>query len=107
VAILNVDGDVTAADVGEERSVSVTVRLGALTTGDVAVQLAHGRVGANGELVDPELVELEASEHMDGLCIYTGSFRTDDPGLYGYAARVIPSHEDLTSPMDLGLIAWA
>ena len=106
VSILNVDGDVTAADVGEERSVSVTVRLGELTTEDVAVQLAHGRVGANGELVEPELVELESSGSSDGACVYDGSFRTDEPGLYGYAVRVIPSHEDLTSPMDLGLIAW-
>ena len=107
VSILNVEGDVTAADVGDERSVSVTVRLGALTTGDVAVQLAHGRVGANGELVQPELIELKPSDSADGVCVYGGSFKTDEPGLYGYAARVIPSHEDLTSPMDLGLIAWA
>jgi starch phosphorylase len=107
VSILNVDGDVTAADVGDERSVSVTVRLGGLTTDDVAVQLAHGRVGANGELVDPELIELRPSDSADGVCVYGGSFKSDEPGLYGYAARVIPSHEDLTSPMDLGLIAWA
>jgi starch phosphorylase len=106
VAILNVEGDVTAADVGEERSVSVTVRLGELSTDDVAVQLAHGRVGANGELVDPELVELSPDGSADGTCLYAGSFRTDDPGLYGYAVRVIPSHPDLTTPMDLGLIAW-
>ncbi|MFN2588002.1 MAG: alpha-glucan family phosphorylase [Actinomycetota bacterium] len=109
VAILNVEGDTTAADVGEERLVAVTVRLGTLRADDVAVQLAHGRVGANGELIEPDLIELSPSpsEATDGVSVYTGSFRTDEPGLYGYAARVIPSHEDLTSPMDLGLIAWA
>ncbi|MDQ3953606.1 MAG: alpha-glucan family phosphorylase [Actinomycetota bacterium] len=107
VSILNVEGDATAADVGEQRSVSVTVRLGALSTDDVAVQLAHGRVGANGELVEPELIALQPGDSTDGTCVYTGAFRTGEPGLYGYAVRVIPSSEDLMSPMDLGLIAWA
>ncbi|MDQ3982118.1 MAG: DUF3417 domain-containing protein, partial [Actinomycetota bacterium] len=107
VSILNVEGDVTAADVGDERSVAATVKLGDLGTDDVAVQLAHGRVGANGELVDPEVIELTPAGTSDGVFVYEGSFKTDEPGLYGYAVRVIPKNEDLTSPMDLGLIAWA
>ena len=108
VSVLNVEGDVTAADVGDERSVSVAVRLGDLGTEDVAVELAHGRVGANGELVDPVVMELQpAGAAEDGICHYSGSFTSGDPGLYGYAVRVIPAHEDLTNAMDLGLIAWA
>ncbi len=107
VSILSVDGDVTAADVGEQRSVSVAVRLGDLATEDVAVQLAHGRVGANGELVEPAVIELAPAGTNDGICNYSGSFVSADPGLYGYAVRVIPSHEDLTNSMALGLIAWA
>jgi starch phosphorylase len=107
VRVAEVEGDAQAADVGEDREVTAIVRLGRLSTDDVAVELAHGRVGANGELIDTQIVEMTASHCEDGTCSYRGSFRTDAPGLYGYAVRVVPSHPDLTNRMDMGLIAWA
>ncbi len=107
VAVIDVDGDVLAADVGEERAVRATVRIGSLDVADVSVQLAHGRVGASGELLDPEIVEMEATECINGTCIYGASFLASQAGLYGFAVRVIPTHEDLVTDMDLGCIAWA
>ncbi|MDQ4059458.1 MAG: alpha-glucan family phosphorylase, partial [Actinomycetota bacterium] len=47
VKVLDVEGDITAADVGDERSVDSVVGLGELDTSDVMVQLAHGPVGPN------------------------------------------------------------
>src|SRR2546422_5254424 len=67
VEVINVEGDVTAAEVGEERQVAATVRLGRLSTDDVAVQLARGLVGANGEIVSPELTEMHAGPCTDGV----------------------------------------
>ncbi|MGH2807801.1 MAG: alpha-glucan family phosphorylase [Actinomycetota bacterium] len=107
VRVAEVEGEAQAADVGEDREITAIVRLGRLSTDDVAVELAHGRVGANGELIDPQIVEMSASHCEDGTCSYRGSFRTEAPGLYGYAVRVVPSHSDLTNRMDMGLIAWA
>jgi starch phosphorylase len=107
VRVLDVEGDVLAADVGEERSVSARVRCGRLGTEDLSIQLAHGRVGANGELMDPEIVELVPAEVIDGVCLYEGRFQARSAGLYGYAVRVVPSHEDLISPMEMGLVEWA
>jgi glycogen phosphorylase len=106
VAVLEVEGDVLAADVGEERSVGARVRLGRLDTVDVAVQLAHGRVGASGELIDPALVAMSVGDCVDGVCGYTGSFTARAAGLYGFAVRVLPAHEDLITPMEMGLVAW-
>ena len=37
-----------------------TVQVGSLSTDDVSVQLAHGRVGGNGELSDPHILEMTA-----------------------------------------------
>jgi starch phosphorylase len=105
--ILDVEGDVTAADVGETREVKARVKLGRLATDDIAVQLAHGRVGANGEIIEPHILEMSADHCTEDTCQYTGSFSTDDPGLYGFNVRVIPSHPDLTNGMDMGLLAWA
>ncbi|HET7482842.1 MAG TPA: alpha-glucan family phosphorylase [Actinomycetota bacterium] len=106
VRIADVSGDVVAAELGEEREVYAVVRLGRLSTDDVTVQLAHGRVGANGELMSPTVVPMTADRCEEGTCSYRGTFMTEHPGLYGYAVRAIPSHPDLTNRMDLGLIAW-
>jgi starch phosphorylase len=107
VSVVDVEGDVLAADIGDTRTVRATVRIGSLGTDDVCVQLAHGAVGANGELVDPEIVDMGALECHDGTCTYEGTFSARVAGLYGFAVRVIPAHPDLTNDMDLGLIAWA
>ena len=107
IQVLDVDGDVRAAEVGEERHVSATVRLGRLATEDVSVQIAHGQVGANGELIDPQVFDMTSDGCEDGVCVYRGSFKTDAPGLHGYSVRVLPSHPDLTARTDLGLVSWA
>jgi hypothetical protein len=36
-----------------------------------------------------------------------GTFPCDDAGRYGYTVRVLPAHADLSSPVELGRIAWA
>ena len=107
VHVVDVEGDVTAADVGVDREVAATVRLGELSTDDIAVQLAHGRVGANNELVDPEITHMTADHRVEETCVYRGRFTTDAAGLYGFTVRVLPSHPDLTNEMDLGLVTWA
>lgn len=107
VAVLAVEGEVTAADVADERSVTATIRLGPLQPEDVCVQLAHGPVGATGELLAPETVELKADVCTDGSCSYHGTYTVAGAGLYGYAVRVLPAHEDLTDSMEMGLAAWA
>ncbi|MFP5298792.1 MAG: alpha-glucan family phosphorylase, partial [Actinomycetota bacterium] len=107
VKVLNVDGEVSAADVGEDRTVTATVQVGDLSTDDIAVQLAHGPVGANGEILEATIVQMKPEHCEDGTCSYSGSFTASTAGLYGYAVRVVPSHEDLPNPMDLGLTAWA
>jgi starch phosphorylase len=107
VKVLGVEGEVSAADVGDVREVSATIHVGVLATEDMAVELAHGPVGANGELTDMQFVHMEAGDCSDGTCTYRGSFTANHTGLYGYAVRVIPAHQDLTNKMDLGLAAWA
>jgi len=107
VKIISVEGEAVAADLGDERSVSTTVHLGALSTDDVKVELAHGPVGANDELISPSFVDMESESCTDGTCIYRGSFGVTETGFYGFAVRVVPAHPDLTNKVDLGLAAWA
>lgn len=107
VQVLQVEGDITAGNVGQERKVSALVKLGRLSSDDVAVHVAHGRVGANGELIEPAMVQMSPLSNENGVCSFEAAFPTDDAGLYGYTVRVLPSHPDLTSPMELGVVAWA
>jgi glycogen phosphorylase len=107
VEVINVDGELTEARVGDERRLQATVKIGELSTEDLSVQLAHGRVGANGELIEPAIEEMEVESVQDGICTYRGSFTSGRAGLYGFAVRVVPSHNDLTSRMDMGLVTWA
>lgn len=107
VKVMGVDGDTNAADVGDERSVSATIQTGSLTKDDLRVELAHGLVGATGELIDPVIDVMTPQGEQDGTCTFTRSFTADETGLYGYAVRVVPDHADLGNSMDLGLVAWA
>lgn len=38
---------------------------------------------------------------------YTGTFACVQSGRYGFTVRVLPSHEDLVSPVEMGLATWA
>ncbi len=92
---------------GGSRRIEVLVSLGALGEGDVAVEVVHGRLDADGELVHPESVELDVVDHRDGLVVYAGAYEPGAAGRYGSNVRVVPSHPDLNNKVELGRIAWA
>ena len=110
VHVAGVSSDTGSAELGTDRTVTVDVDLGALTTDDVDVQLLHGPAGAGDELIDPEVVSLAWSGTDGvgtGLVRYEGGFRCERAGRYGFTVRVVPSNPGLTSPVELGSIAWA
>ncbi len=112
VKVVDVDADVPAGpvDLGGEREVTVEVILGSLTTDDVAVELLHGPVVPGDELVSVEVVRLaleSPASSPSGAVRYKGSFRCDTAGRHGYTVRIVPSHPDLGSPLEMGCIAWA
>lgn len=108
VKVLNVEGETRPADLGEARSIVATIQVGSLSLSDITVQLGHGRVGANGEIGSPTLIEMTPDgDPADGTCTYRGTFTASESGLYGYAVRVLPNHENLAHPTAMNLIAWA
>jgi glycogen phosphorylase len=107
VEVAAIEADDAGAAIGEERTVSVGVRLGDLDPDDVRVELLHGGVAADGDLLDPEIEALEpAGEDAGGLLRYRGTFRCASSGEYGFAVRAVPSHPDLLTWADPGLSAW-
>lgn len=112
VAVRAVDGDQGVARIGEHRDVRVVVDLGALSPADVAVELLHGPVGADGSLGRPVVQPLEIDSsanagRTDGEVVYRGGFGCAVSGEYGFAVRVVPHHDDLSDWTDTGLVTWA
>jgi starch phosphorylase len=109
VRLVSVDSDAVVADLGSERTVDACVSLGSLTAEDVALQLVHGPVGPNDEIAEPTIVTMEragpddeAKRHR-----YVGRFCCEEAGRYGFTVRVVPAHPDLSTPAELGFVAWA
>jgi starch phosphorylase len=91
-------------DLGAKRTVSAVVSLGGLSVDDVQVELVHGSVGLSEELVHPECLPMAPSGD-DGR--FTATFELDRGGRYGYTVRVVPHHDDLVTPVELGCVEWA
>jgi starch phosphorylase len=108
VAIDHVDssGVGDTPEVGQTLHVSVYASLGVLEPGDVEVQVVHGRIRHDDELVDTHVTSLEVAETYEaGRHRYEGDVELKQTGPFGYTTRVVPRHGRLISPAELGLVA--
>ena len=94
--------------VGEPVKVSATVRLGALTPDDVAVELYHGPTNGGHEIARGAIVRMPVvGQATDGAWRFTGEIPTGESGAHAFAARVVPYNEAMTHPYETSLIRWA
>ncbi len=92
-------------EVGETLTVSVYVSLGQLSPDDVEVQVVHGRIRHDDELVDTHTAALTVAETYEaGRYRYEGSVALKQSGPFGYTTRVLPRHDLLASPAELGYV---
>jgi len=92
---------------GEARSVAVSVALGSLSAVDVTVQLVHGPVGQGEELLDPLITTLSLDvDSGGGSARFSGTVPGVRPGRYGFTVRLAPSHPNLCTPLEMGLLTW-
>jgi starch phosphorylase len=96
------------AEVGADMSVDAYVSLGDVAPADVDVQVIHGRVGDDDTLDAPSATSLGLAESYEGgRHRFAGDVRLERTGPFGYTVRVVPRHELLLSPAEMGLVAWA
>jgi starch phosphorylase len=109
VRVEDVQTDAAVADLGADRTVEAVVSLGSLTGDDVQVQLVHGPVGPNDEIVHSHMIPMELVGLADtpGHYRYSGSFGCEHAGRYGLSVRVVPAHPDLADSAEMGCMAWA
>lgn len=92
--------------VGESVTMLIRARLGRLEPHDVAVELVHGPLDPAGHVRDgqvarAEFVSSEGEEH-----VFRVEVRCRSTGRYGFAARVLPRHDDLLNPLTPLLLNW-
>ncbi len=108
VGIVEVHGDgQQQLNVGDKVRVQAKVKLGELDPSEVQVMAWYGDLGGERTITNAHsipLAHMGASE--DGLHDYEGHIECTDAGQFGYAVRVLPYHEDLNNPLDLGLVTW-
>ena len=95
--------------VGQPIQARVRVHLGALTPDDVAVELYHGRVNADGEIVNAVATAMQpAGPARAAATLFEAQpVACTDSGLHGYTVRVLPYHPDLPAALIPGFISWA
>jgi starch phosphorylase len=104
VKLVDLDIDTAAAHEGDVRTVRAHVDLGGLDATEVTVQALHGPIDSAGSFVNtPARVTLSPT----GDNTFEGTYAVGEAGPYGVTVRAIPRHEDLISPMEMGLVAWA
>jgi starch phosphorylase len=110
VRIERVWADVTEGQelkVGDQLQVQARVHLGELKPTDVAVELFYGPLSAEGLIVRGEVLStLIAQSKGEGMFIFAGAITCQTSGRHGYALRIVPQHEDLGNPFEMGLILW-
>ncbi|MBD0292454.1 MAG: alpha-glucan family phosphorylase [Jiangellaceae bacterium] len=93
-----------AFEMGQPLQLRAFVRLGKLSPDDVDVQVVHGRVDESDQLSDPQATSLAVAEkYENGRYRFDGEVSLKRTGPFGYTVRVVPRHDLLASPTELGL----
>lgn len=84
------------------------VELSGLSPKEVRVEAVIGRVGANGNLEDTQVMTLPAVEQQGSAYLFAKEFVPHQTGRLGYTLRVSPNHYDdpLTRPCN-SLLKWS
>ena len=84
------------------------VELSGLSPNEVRVEAVIGRVGANGELEDTQVLTLPPVEQQGGAYLFAKEFVPHQTGRLGYSLRISPNHYDdpLTRPCN-SLLKWS
>ncbi len=113
VRVINVDtsGIGVTPSLGNMMVVRAHVDLGGLVPADVRVQAVLGRVDQNDELHDVNYVDMTNATSPEGgrtgEYLYESDVSLARSGQIGYTVRILPAHELLATPAELGLVVTA
>lgn len=91
---------------GEHHTITALVDLGSLNPSDVRVQIITGAIGANREMHDLDLIDMELTSSEGTSHTYTAVLKCEQSGHRGYVARVVPHNESIKVAAELPLAVW-
>ena len=94
--------------VGSKLNVRALIKLGKINPNDISVELYHGPVDTWGNIRQGSAVRMDYKESAEqqGEHWFTGSISCPKAGQHGAAVRILPMHEQLVNPYEMGLILW-
>jgi len=93
--------------VGNHLRVQAQVNLGTLNPTDVSVELYYGPLNAEGMIARGRAMPmLIAQSKGKGQYVFAGAIACGTSGRHGFALRIVPHHEDMGNPFEMGLILW-
>ncbi|MFL6072292.1 MAG: alpha-glucan family phosphorylase [Mycobacteriales bacterium] len=92
---------------GASLTLRAEVYLNDLNPADLDVQAAYGTVDQSDQLHDVVTVSMKYVGDGDGRGRYEANIPLDRAGAFGYTVRVLPHHDLLAGPAELGLVAMA
>jgi starch phosphorylase len=98
--------------VGDELQVRAVIAIDGLAPSDVEVQVVHGRVSPSDTITDSVIQTLRHVHRPDGEAggsryVFEGTLKLRRTGPFGYTVRILPRHEGLAAPAELGLVTNA
>ena len=95
-------------EIGGDMDLHAFVSLGSLAPSDVDVEVVHGRVKGEDQLVDTTTTSLALGETYEGgRHRFDGHLKLSRAGSFGYTVRILPKNSALASPAELGLVVLA
>ncbi len=95
-------------EIGGDMQLHAFVSLGSLGPDDVDVEVVHGRVKGEDQLVDTTTTSLSLGETYEGgRHRFDGHLTLARAGSFGYTVRILPKNPALASPAELGLVVLA
>jgi starch phosphorylase len=94
--------------VGSQLNVNARIAIGKIKPDEVSVELYYGAVDTWGDIKDGLAIRMNHKEAsgQDGEHWFTGSVSCRKSGRQGLALRILPRHDDMADPYELGLILW-
>ncbi|MFP4054701.1 MAG: alpha-glucan family phosphorylase [Phycisphaerae bacterium] len=104
----SMDEDGSGPVVGRDLRVEAVLNLGELSPEDLTVQLYYGPLDEDGQLSAGQAKTMDLMDTENASKVRYGTdMPCDRSGKTGYTVRVLPTHEDVPIPLDLGLLRWA
>jgi len=96
--------------VGDNYSVNAEIFLGELMPDDVEVQIYYGLIDKQDDPFAFKTIPMRVvNKKQNGNMVYkyVGSINCNDTGLFAFTIRILPKHNLMVHPFELGKVFWA